>query len=79
MDLVLLSIWAQQVYVQSFVYQAKPIQPPAGSSELHHLRTSTDYSLIVKPCTNMMQTKLLKVFFLHLMKSQQKELDDLRI
>lgn len=75
--MVLLSLWAQHIYVQSFVYRAKPTQPPTGSSELHHLYTSTDYSLIVKPSMNMTQTKLLKVVFLHLMKRQLKELDDL--
>lgn len=77
MDVVLLSLLAQHNYVQSFVHQAKPFQSPIGSSELHHLSTSADYSLIVKPCMNMMQTKLLKLFFLHLVKRQTKELDDL--
>jgi len=77
MDVVLLSLWAQHIYVQYFVYHAKPIQSPIGSSELHLLYTSTDYSLIVKLYMNMVQKKLLKVVFLYLMKRQLKELDDL--
>lgn len=50
-----------------FCVLVKPIQLPIGSSEHHHLYTSTGYSFLVKPCKDVMQTKLLKVVFLHLM------------
>lgn len=74
---MLLSLRVQHIYVLFFVYQAKGFQPHIGSSELHHLSTSTDYSLTVKPHINAMQTKLLKLVFPRLVKRQPKELDDL--
>lgn len=49
-------------------------QHPVGSSGLHHLYDSADHSPTVMPCTNVMQTKLLKVVFLYVMNRSLTEL-----
>lgn len=71
MDVVLLS-YGLSAFMCKSLHQAKPVQPPIDSSELHHLYVDTDHSLIVKLCMNMMQTKLLKVVLLHFMKRREE-------